>query len=50
MGFIPNQAYKLAISLVVAIGFGAVFVVPAVWNHISDVAKDGITKAHKKQN
>ncbi|CAO3687710.1 unnamed protein product [Umbelopsis vinacea] len=50
MGFIPNQAYKLAISLVVAIGFGAVFVVPAVWNHISDVTKDDITKTHKKEN
>ncbi|GAB5588491.1 hypothetical protein Unana1_03391 [Umbelopsis nana] len=49
MGFIPNQAYKLAISLLVAVGFGAVFVVPAVWNHIGYVSNDHNIKLQKKR-
>jgi len=50
MGFIPNQAYKLAISLLLVIGLGAFVIAPKFYTHIEDAANDHTTKIHKKRS
>ncbi|KAM3584604.1 hypothetical protein VKS41_003412 [Umbelopsis sp. WA50703] len=49
LGFIPNQAYKLAISLLLVVGLGIFLIVPAFWTHItSTVAKDASIDRKKR--
>ncbi|KAI8579163.1 hypothetical protein K450DRAFT_243069 [Umbelopsis ramanniana AG] len=50
MGFIPNQAYKLAISLLLVIGLGSFVVAPKFYAHIEDAANDHTAQVHKKRS
>lgn len=49
LGFIPNQAYKLAISLLIVVGLGVFFVVPGFWRHIMTTISEDASAERKKR-